>query len=68
MAQVITYQYAYLPGTITLCTSCEASWDGATLSTVSHGRRDGICEQCGAGVDEIIRKIRDDRGMFDDDE
>ena len=43
--QIITYQFAYIPGTIDLCQRCEAIADG--LGAVSHGYHSGECDLCG---------------------
>ena len=48
--QVITYQYAYISGTITLCDKCEArelqKRSEGGLGPVSHGRHAGECDLC----------------------
>jgi len=50
--QVITYQFAYGPGTIDLCAPCEALVDSGLLDVgvlgpVSHGQHAGECGNCG---------------------
>lgn len=59
--QVITYEYAYLPGTITICAECEAlSLDGiAPLGAVAHGVHDGRCEYCAQRMGSATLRVGD---------
>jgi hypothetical protein len=64
-AQIITYQFAYIPGTINLCDMCACLETG--LGAVSHGQHSGECDLCGpadrvqatADMREYCRKIRE---------
>ena len=44
MAKVVTYQWANIPGEVTLCTMHDNATDG--LGPVSHGEHEGICDAC----------------------
>lgn len=58
MSSVITYQFAYVPGTISLCTAHDSDvYAGGTLGPVSHGLHSGTCDVC-ADHDERVRAAR----------
>ena len=59
--RVVTYQYAYGAGDITLCDTC-ADLDDAedrpfgALGPISHGYHDGRCEYCARRIVAALRK------------
>ena len=48
MTQVVTYTYAYIPGTIILCTKHERQYPchAPPLGQVAHGSHKGHCTLC----------------------
>lgn len=41
--RVITYQYAYVTGSVELCDACASAWRGPALGPVSHGLHSAAC-------------------------
>lgn len=41
--RVITYQYAYIAGSVELCEACASAWRGPALGPVSHGLHSAAC-------------------------
>lgn len=52
--QVVTYQFAYVAGEVSLCESCAEAPPAELppLGRVSHGLHDGQCAGCQARVTE----------------
>jgi hypothetical protein len=54
---VITYQLAYLSGSVSLCEDCTPAYDECvSLGPVLHGTHDGTCEACALEAEEKARK------------